>query len=418
MNMVRVEPVQGSQRGDSLGGERSGGFEDGARSGMSSDGGKPGMLGEDGPDALVGVASCVAGALSFALQQNKVPGRTMVLLGLFQVLLHRGLGLRFVGFGDAKSIRLPRLERKGRGLPQWDGACDGAGGGGGGGGGAGKTRLRVLSHNVWCHMLQQWYTPPAAKRLRCLVEAIKARDYDVVMLQELFLLRLGPLATTLTFEAFAQAMLAAGYRLVADPRDSLPMVGQNSGLAIFSKLDPVRAPVARSFAVTGEQVCVKGYLHAELRVAGNRTIHVVTTHLDSKKKPKDVQHSQARQIRDEVLTSVLASDSPAALVAGDFNVCSLLTKDDGTAYRRLCAAMTPLVDAFGPGQQSAEVRPTRRAGMKPFSSRKSGDKLKGAIDHAFVFGLTSITSEVVDLRCPDKTVVSDHLGLELGLELS
>jgi hypothetical protein len=39
---------------------------------------------------------------------------------------------------------------------------------------------------------------------------------------------------------------------------------------------------------------------------------------------------------------VYVQDSPAALVAGDFNVCSLLSKDDGTGYRQLCAAMTPL----------------------------------------------------------------------------
>lgn len=228
---------------------------------------KPGLLGEDGPDVLVGLASCVAGALSFVLQQHG-PGRALVLLGMVQVLLHKSIGLRYVGFGDAESVRLPRIERKGRKLLTWDAACENSGGERAVGG-SGKTRVRVLSHNVWCHMLQQWYTPPAAKRLRCLAEEIRARDYDVVMLQELFLFRLGPLASTLAFEAFAQAMIASGYRLVADPRDSLPFVGQNSGLAIFSKLDVEREPASRSFAVTGEKVCRKGYVHAQLKV-GNR----------------------------------------------------------------------------------------------------------------------------------------------------
>ena len=69
-------------------------------------------------------------------------------------------------------------------------------------------------------------------------------------------------------------------------------------------------------------------------------------------------------------------------------------------------------------QQGSEVRPTRRAGMKPFSTGAEGkDKFKGAIDHAFVCGLTSMTTEVVDLRCADKTVVSDHLGLELNFQV-
>ena len=222
-------------------------------------------IGDDGPDVLVGLASCVAGALSFVLQQRG-PGRALVLLGMVQVLLHKSIGLRYVGFGDAESVRLPRIERKGRKLQTWDAACDSSGGERAVGG---ADKIRVLSHNVWCHMLQQWYTPPAAKRLRCLAEEIRARDYDVVMLQELFLFRLGPLASTLAFEAFAQAMIASGYRLVADPRDSLPFVGQNSGLAIFSKLDVEREPASRSFAVTGEKVCHKGYVHAQLKV-GNR----------------------------------------------------------------------------------------------------------------------------------------------------
>ena len=69
---------------------------------------------------------------------------------------------------------------------------------------------------------------------------------------------------------------------------------------------------------------------------------------------------------------------------------------------------------FGP-QQGSDVRPTRRAGMKPFSTgAKAKDNSKGAIDHAFVCGLASIKSEVVDLRCADRTVVSDHLGLEIN----
>ena len=84
----------------------------------------------------------------------------------------------------------------------------------------------------------------------------------------------------------------------------------------------------------------------------------------------------------------------------------------GLTFENLCQ-----VNVFGP-QQDSEVRPTRRAGMKPFSTgAKTKDKLKGAIDHAFVCGLASITSEVVDLRCADKTVVSDHLGLELNFHL-
>ena len=50
-------------------------------------------------------------------------------------------------------------------------------------------------------------------------------------------------------------------------------------------------------------MCVKGYLAAEVKV-GADSLHVVTAHLDSKKKPKGVQDLQARQIRQEVLADL------------------------------------------------------------------------------------------------------------------
>jgi endonuclease/exonuclease/phosphatase family metal-dependent hydrolase len=46
-----------------------------------------------------------------------------------------------------------------------------------------------------------------------------------------------------------------------------------------------------------------------------------------------------------------------------------------------------------------------------------GEQGEGALDHAFVAGLTVVKSEVVDLRCADRTVVSDHLGLDLHVAL-
>jgi len=137
--------------------------------------------------------------------------------GIVQVFLSRALGLRYVGFGASGSISLPLLEReeKTQAWDRWDrkpsGATESSTG-------EGKRRLRILSHNVWCHMLQQWYAPPASKRLDCLFNAIEEGGYDVVMLQELFLLRCGPLANTRSFETFTRSMLAAGNAIPCDVR--------------------------------------------------------------------------------------------------------------------------------------------------------------------------------------------------------
>ena len=126
--------------------------------------------------------------------------------GLVQIFLSKALGLRYVGFCSSESVTLPLLEHKEK-LKTWDrtplrteyASAD-----------EGGKALRILSHNVWCHIFQQWYAPSASKRLDCLVKAIETGGYDIVMLQELFLLRLGPFANTHSFEKFTHSMLAAG----------------------------------------------------------------------------------------------------------------------------------------------------------------------------------------------------------------
>jgi len=126
---------------------------------------------------------------------------------------------------------------------------------------------------------------------------------------------------------------------------------------------------------------------------------------------------QALQIRADVLAGTVALEGVAVVVAGDFNVCSRGTKDDGTLYRTLSSAMAPLRDVYAPGD-GADALPTRRPDLKPFSSSKAkAKKGEGALDHAFVAGLAVVKSDVVDLRCADRTVVSDHLGLDLHVAL-
>jgi hypothetical protein len=50
------------------------------------------------------------GALSVILQRG--PAKALFIAGLAQIFLVKGLGLRYVGFGDAASVRLPLFERK------------------------------------------------------------------------------------------------------------------------------------------------------------------------------------------------------------------------------------------------------------------------------------------------------------------
>ena len=120
-----------------------------------------------------------AGALSCVLERG--PGKALAVAGLVQIFLLRVLGLRYVGFGASGSVSLPLLEREEklatRGRTPSHQRTEGFSAGESDE--KGRKVLRILSHNVWCHMLQQWYAPAASKRLDCLRKAIEAGGYDI-----------------------------------------------------------------------------------------------------------------------------------------------------------------------------------------------------------------------------------------------
>lgn len=109
--------------------------------------------------------------------------------GLVHTYLTQRLHLRYVGFGKKIGLRIP----EGTGGLKALGEPIAAGGG--------NVALKVLSHNVWCHYLQQWYVPSMGVRLHALADAVEREAYHLVLVQELFLLRVGPFAITHEWEA-------------------------------------------------------------------------------------------------------------------------------------------------------------------------------------------------------------------------
>ena len=158
------------------------------------------------------------------------------------------------------------------------------------------NQVKFLSHNVWCHYFQQWYAPSAKRRLDCLLNAIAQNAYDVVMVQELFLLRVGPFAITRNLEYFVARMRMMGYTLGADPRSSLPFCGQNSGLCTFSRVDVVGKPDSHTFLKTAERICVKGFVRTDVKLSNDRILTIVNTHMDSKSKKLRLTTSQVLPI--------------------------------------------------------------------------------------------------------------------------
>eukprot|EP00960_Hanusia_phi_P040669 754582-Hanusia_phi.AAC.19 len=278
-------------------------------------------------------------------------------LKFVQVILAKLLDLRYVGFKNSSLIKLPLYDYidLGKKEEQYERSW------------LSTNQLKFLSHNVWCHYLQQWYAPSARRRLDCLLNAIAQNGYDVVMIQELFLLRIGPFAITRNLEYFVARMRMMGYTLGADPRASLPFWGQNSGLCTFSRVDLVGKTESQSFLHTAERVCVKGFVRTDVKLSNDRTLTIVNTHMDSKAKKPRLTTSQAFQIKEHVLDRLYRNDptqTVAVVVAGDFNVCSRKTKDLGEAYADLQKIFMPLVDVFGPSLSGGDSKPTRRPTRK------------------------------------------------------
>ena len=104
-------------------------------------------------------------------------------------------------------------------------------------------------------------------RIRCFGEHVAGASYDVVLVQELFLFKLGPLGSTTNFEACAAAMRRAGLPHYTNPLSSMHddrRLGQNSGVAIFSRW-PIVDEVAVHL-VTSEPNNTKGMVMATVNV--------------------------------------------------------------------------------------------------------------------------------------------------------
>jgi endonuclease/exonuclease/phosphatase family metal-dependent hydrolase len=290
--------------------------------------------------------------------------------------------------------------------------------------------LRVLTHNVWCHypasLKPSWRgaaeTMPGyafAARLHLLADHIASAGYDVVAVQELFLYRLWPLADgDGNFNLFAERMANVGLIHRTDPKKSLHddrWVGQNSGVAIFSRFEVLRT-ASVDFAVSAERNNTKGFVVVDVAVPAQTgssatcTVRVMCAHLDSMNWP--AKSAQVKQLADHVVAARQAAAVDAEVLVGDLNICPQPVYDDGANYRYLAEEMTRA------GLQCA------RGDAVPLSTFV-GD-VEQTLDHVFVsptaFGAagaaTPMQYDVVRVRNDDGVTASDHFGVSFTVRLS
>lgn len=199
--------------------------------------------------------------------------------------------------------------------------------------GLAPRRLKVLSHNVWGHYFVGG--PSVTARLDALAAHIQREGYDVVLVQELFIIyttHTGP--EMAMFLRFARQMRDIGLVYMTDPRVGAPRFLQNHGLGFFSRY-PITHSTIRAFPSSAEPVNAKGVACVTVEVpvpdhareADVTLFHFANFHPDSRN-----ADSRGRQIEyvAEVMRQHLGRQSVAVggvharniIIAGDANVCS------------------------------------------------------------------------------------------------
>ncbi|CAE7811330.1 unnamed protein product [Symbiodinium sp. CCMP2592] len=289
-----------------------------------------------------------------------------------------------------------------------------------------KRPLRVLSQNVWNSFFAGG--PERKARLMAFREELERLRVDVVIVQEMFVLGLGPLCLQGDAEDAGQLLLQLGFVHQTSPTASRPLLGQSSGLVVYSKY-PIKKEKHEVFE-SRRSVTAKGWLEVVI-VLGSadgseakqlkqlllfaRELTIFNTHLEHSHHPSwvCVRQDQCRQLAKrarEVLAEESASSTAYAMVVGDFNVCSneFGQQLDGSAeFQALQVAMQ---SAGFPAELPQWFDAERPGTLRPAPD----GKLRCTPDHMFVTCKLKdccVSSSVADTRDRNGLEVSDHLGL-------
>eukprot|EP00494_Astrolonche_serrata_P023908 UN24166 len=128
-------------------------------------------------------------------------------------------------------------------------------------------------------------------RIYKLVQWIREEDPDVCLLQEIFLVRVGPFCYGRELYLLVEELQRIGYSCFSNPQDSLPtLFGQNSGLLIASKIPFDFSD--KVYSITKE-INNKGFTGGRFSL-GEQELYIITTHLS--KKSWTVQEQQVEEL--------------------------------------------------------------------------------------------------------------------------
>jgi len=193
-----------------------------------------------------------------------------------------------------------------------------------------NTEIKVLCQNMWIHHIVGGPEPDA--RVRGLIEYLKTNQFDILMLQEVFILN--SLFTNIG-EQYKSTLIEEcsklGYYYNAQAHKPwLPR--QDSGLLILSKL-PILKSIANVFNARSwtEFICEKGFLVAEIQISPSEVLICVDVHFDAHS--QDVRMSEFKQLQDYINENYKGKK---IILAGDFNMPISTTTIAPLSLRRSC----------------------------------------------------------------------------------
>lgn len=258
-----------------------------------------------------------------------------------------------------------------------------------------KEYLTVVTYNMWCNYLIKG-KPNYVDRFEGLANGVK--NADIVFVQEIFILRVGPLEFSNCATAMVEVMRSKGFVYKTSITASVPyLLGQSSGVAIFSKI-PLKTTTSEVFKHAGikERVNNKGFVSAEFEINNSR-VALFTIHTDA-----HVEDIRALQLK-QLTSAVEKHKNSFVIVGGDFNINphnspQLISNKE--EYENLLKTMSSV------GLKSA------------FPNCERTHEDGACYDYLFVSSNVKVLEKrVINLLTNKGEMVSDHFGLFMKIKL-
>eukprot|EP01012_Entosiphon_sulcatum_P066315 TRINITY_DN9549_c0_g1_i1.p1 TRINITY_DN9549_c0_g1~~TRINITY_DN9549_c0_g1_i1.p1 ORF type:complete len:251 (-),score=36.25 TRINITY_DN9549_c0_g1_i1:34-786(-) len=198
--------------------------------------------------------------------------------------------------------------------------------------------LRVLCQNVNMHHLVS-HAKNQDARTQNFLTALQQGNYDIVMIQEMFVLNTlgGAWGADIRARIIAKGTeLGLAHSAVTKPANKL--FGQDAGLLILSRF-PIKRQYSVPFREWGWKECTnkKGLLHAVLEMPNGKEVNVITTHMDAHEKV--VRDAQVKQLRLHLQGH--CSTDAYNIIGGGFNVTA-----GGPEFKQLRNFLHPMKDGW------------------------------------------------------------------------